>query len=145
MYKKKEINMEQSLCHHGVSHSNPLPVSNHTRPIRTKHHSSQYHQNHSSTNQKNKWENHQRKVTNARSLRRMNRTSSSSFSFFLFFFLHYFFKSTDTGSVWWRGRHGGAGWWFWRLQWVSGTVQTLPQVWQWKQRLTVLWGLFKLQ
>lgn len=36
MYKKKEKNMEQSLCHHGVSHSNPLPVSNNTQPIRTK-------------------------------------------------------------------------------------------------------------
>lgn len=35
-------NTEQSLCHRGVSHSKPLPASNYTQPIRTKHSSSQY-------------------------------------------------------------------------------------------------------
>lgn len=101
--KKKNI-AEQSLCHHDISHSNPLPVSNYTQPIRTKLKSSQYHQTigvrviPKQTEVKRK--SSQRKVTNARS-RNRSHIFIPHFSFYFFFF------STDTGRVSWRGRRGG--------------------------------------
>lgn len=82
----KEKHMEQSLCHHGVRHSNPLPVSKYTQPIRTKRQSSQYHQTASESFLKKKKEQRkssQHKVTNARSL---DKSSSSVCFFSLFLF-----------------------------------------------------------
>lgn len=90
--------MEQSLCHHGVSHSNPLPVSNYAlqQPIRTKRKSSQYLKTASESflnkkKEEKKRKSSQRKVTNARSLQLTNLTSSFSFFFCCCFFVWFFF------------------------------------------------------
>lgn len=90
--------MEQSLCHHGVSHSNPLPVSNYAlqQPIRTKRKSSQYLKTASESflnkkKEEKKRKSSQRKVTNARSLQLTNLTSSFSFFFVVVFFVWFFF------------------------------------------------------
>lgn len=91
--------MKQSLCHHGVSHRNQLPASNYTQPIRTKHKSSV------SSNsvrvippkKKSNKRNHQRKMTDARTL---HFTNLHPVFFPSFFFFNRYRKSV-------RGRRGG--------------------------------------
>lgn len=125
--KWKKKTLRNNLCVIMVL-VNPLPVSNYTQPIRTKLKSSQYHQTIGvrviPKQTKVKRKSSQRKVTNARS-----RNRSHIFIPHFSFYIIYFFFSTDTGRVSWRGRRGGV-WcrtWFWRLSGIGSELTLKPQ------------------